>query len=210
MTEEEARDWIRSVFDVSRETFDRIEGFVALLTAEATRQNLIAASTVPAIWVRHLVDSAQLLPLGHAQAKSWIDLGSGAGFPGLIVAALSDLRVTLIDSRKKRVAFLVDAAELLGVSGRTTIHCARAETIADRKFDVISARAFAPLDRLLPIASRFARTDTIWLLPKGRSAVSELEAIRSSWQGRFRIEPSITDPEASIIVATQVKPRGNR
>jgi 16S rRNA (guanine527-N7)-methyltransferase len=77
-------------------------------------------------------------------------------------------------------------------------------------YDAISARAFAPLDRLLPIAARFSRPDTIWLLPKGRSAVSELEAARTSWQGAFRIEPSITDPDAAIIVATMVKPRGNR
>ena len=210
MTEEEARDWIRASFPVPRETFDRLEGFASLLTAEAGQQNLVAASTLPTIWARHIADSAQLLTLADGHPRSWIDLGSGAGFPGLIVAALSDMRVTLVDSRKKRVAFLADAAELLGVSGRISLHCSRVEALADAKFDAISARAFAPLERLLPIASRFARPDTIWLLPKGRSAVSELEAVRGSWQGAFRIEPSITDPDAAIIVATQVKPRGNR
>lgn len=210
MTEAEARAWLRAHFDVPRETFERLERFIALLAAESARQNLIAASTLPAIWNRHIVDSAQLLILPQKPAATWLDLGSGAGFPGLIVAALSDARVTLVDSRRKRVAFLAEAAAVLGIEKRVTLLCGRVETMADGQFDAISARAFAPLDRLLPIASRFARPDTIWLLPKGRSAASELDAARGSWQGAFRIEPSVTDPEAAIIVATMVKPRGNR
>jgi 16S rRNA (guanine527-N7)-methyltransferase len=210
MTEDEAREWLRAQFDVSRETWERLESFIALLTEEASRQNLIAASTLPTIWTRHIVDSAQLLTLTNAKSGTWLDLGSGAGFPGLIVAALSDAHVTLVDSRKKRVAFLADAAKALNIESRVTLLCSRVETLPSDRFDAISARAFAPLERLLPIAARFARPDTIWLLPKGRSAVSELEAARGSWQGAFRIEPSITDPEAAIIVATQVQPRGNR
>jgi 16S rRNA (guanine527-N7)-methyltransferase len=210
MTEDEARDWLRSRFDVPRETWARLEQFIALLTDEAARQNLIAASTIPQIWNRHIADSAQLLTFAEQPRRTWLDLGSGAGFPGLIVAALSDAHVTLVDSRRKRVAFLADAAETLGIAHRITLLCSRVETMPTAHYDAISARAFAPLDRLLPIAARFSRPDTIWLLPKGRSAVSELEAARTSWQGAFRIEPSITDPDAAIIVATQVKPRGNR
>jgi 16S rRNA (guanine527-N7)-methyltransferase len=94
----------------------------------------------------------------------------------------------------------------LDIAG-ATVAASRVETLPPRKFDVISARAFAPLDRLLALAHRFAGPDTIWLLPKGRSAASELEAVRGSWQGMFRIEPSVTDPEAAIIVATGVQPK---
>jgi 16S rRNA (guanine527-N7)-methyltransferase len=118
--------------------------------------------------------------------------------------------VTLVDSRKKRVAFLEQAARTLGIESRVTLVCSRVETLPTSHCDAISARAFAPLDRLLPMAARFARPDTIWLLPKGKSAVSELEAARGSWQGAYRIEPSVTDPEAAIIVATRVRPGGKR
>jgi 16S rRNA (guanine527-N7)-methyltransferase len=210
MSEDEARAWLAERLDVPRETFERLERFITLLTAEAARQNLIAASTIPAIWSRHILDSAQLLTLSERPAATWLDLGSGAGFPGLVIAALTNSHVTLVDSRKKRIAFLEEAATVLGVRERITLLCSRVETMPDGRYDAISARAFAPLDRLLPLASRFARPDTIWLLPKGRSAASELDAARSSWQGVFRIEPSVTDPEAAIIVATHVKPRGNR
>ena len=209
MTEEEGRAWLAAQFDVSRETWDALERFVTLLTDEAARQNLIAASTLPTIWSRHIADSAQLLKLA-GNARTWLDLGSGAGFPGLIIAALGTLHVTLVDSRKKRVAFLAEAARTLGIEQRVTLVCSRVETLPASQFDAISARAFAPLDRLLPIAARFARPDTIWLLPKGKSAVSELEAARRSWQGGYRIEASVTDPEAAIIVATQVRPGGKR
>jgi 16S rRNA (guanine527-N7)-methyltransferase len=209
MTEAEARAWLVAQFDVSRETLNRLEQFVALLIDEAACQNLIALSTLPTIWSRHIVDSAQLLKLG-GNARTWLDLGSGAGFPGLVIAALGSAHVTLVDSRKKRVAFLGEAARTLGIEGRVTLHCSRIETLPTSHYEAISARAFAPLDRLLPIAARFALPDTIWLLPKGKSAVSELEAARGSWQGAFRIEPSVTDPEAAIIVATQVRLGGKR
>ena len=209
MTEEEARVWLVAQYGVSRETLDGLERFVALLTGEAAHQNLIAASTLPTVWNRHIADSAQLLNLA-GKPRTWLDLGSGAGFPGLIIAALGNAHVTLVDSRKKRVAFLAEAARTLGIEQRVTLICSRVETLPASHYDAISARAFAPLDRLLPMAARFARPDTIWLLPKGKSAVSELEAARGSWQGAYRIEPSVTDPEAAIIVATRVRPGGKR
>lgn len=209
MTEEEARAWLAARFDVSRETWSRLEQFVALLRAESARQNLIAASTLPTIWARHIVDSAQLLTLAPPRG-TWLDLGSGAGFPGLVVAALSEAEVTLVDSRRKRVEFLREAAAILGIQHRTRLCCSRVESLPDARYEAISARAFAPLHRLLPIAARFAGPATIWLLPKGRGAISELEAVRGSWQGAFRVEPSVTDPDAAIIVASEVKPGGNR
>lgn len=207
MTEDEARGWIESL--VPRETVERLERLAAIVIEEMPRQNLIAASTADHLWARHIVDSAQLLPLGPANGKSWIDLGSGAGFPGMVVAVMRpELRVTLVESRRKRIDFLSFMAESLGIADRVTVAGRRLEMLDSTPYDVISARAFAPLDRLLPLAHRFSHRDTVWLLPKGRSAASELEAVAASWQGDFRIEPSMTDPEAAIIVAREIHPGG--
>jgi 16S rRNA (guanine527-N7)-methyltransferase len=208
--EEEARAWLSTVLAVPRETLDALDRFVALLREEAGRQNLVAASTLDHVWTRHIVDSAQLL-LHSGRRTRWLDLGSGAGFPGLVVATLGkEIAVTLVESRRKRIEFLAAAAEILGVRDRVTIAGNRVEALPDAKFDAISARAFAPLERLLPLAHRFARPETIWLLPKGRSSACELESARGSWQGVFRVEASVTDPDATIIVATHVLPRGKR
>ena len=135
-------------------------------------------------------------------------LGSGAGFPGLVVAALRDGPVTLIESRRLRVEFLRRAAETLGVNPE--IIQATRSVFRRGQFAVISARAFAPLPRLLEIAHRFSTEKTLWLLPKGRGAKSELEAVRDAWQGDFRLEPSLTDADAQIIVATGVRRREGR
>jgi len=202
MREEEARAWL-SARNVPRETFAAIDRFLDFLREEAARQNLIAASTADALWARHVVDSAQLLD--HACAwKMWLDLGSGAGFPGLIIALLGTGHVTLIESRAKRVAFLKEAAAIAGISNRVTVVGNRVETAPRARFDVISARAFAPLPKLLELALPFSDDATRWILPKGRSAAEELEAARASWQGNFRLVPSVTDSQAAIIVATGI------
>jgi 16S rRNA (guanine527-N7)-methyltransferase len=133
-----------------------------------------------------------------------------AGFPGIIVAVLSDHAVTLAESRTKRVQFLRAVIDSLALSGKAEVQGSRVETMAEAKFDIISARAFAPLDRLFALAMRFSREETTWLLPKGRNAITELEAARASWQGDFRIEPSLTDPDAAILVAHAVRPKGRR
>lgn len=210
MTEDEAHTWLAE-HDVPRETLARIDTFIAILTEEMRRQNLIAESTLPHIWARHIVDSAQLLPLAPASARTWLDLGSGAGFPGLLIAMIDpEKQVMLVESRRKRIDFLGRAAESLGLAERVTVMGSRLESIDSRAFDVISARAFAPLDRLLPLAHRFSTVKTRWLLPKGKSTASELEAIRGSWQGSFQVVASATDPDAAIIVAEEVQPRGRR
>jgi len=202
MTEQEARAWLEAR-NVPRETFSAIERFLAFLRVEAASQNLIAASTIDALWARHVVDSAQLLD--HAPDwESWLDLGAGAGFPGLIIALLGTGRVTLIESRAKRIAFLREAAAVAGVADRVEVIGSRVETAPRRRYDVISARAFAPLPKLFELASPFADKKTRWVLPKGKSAAAELEAARTSWQGDFRLVPSVTDSEAAILVASGV------
>jgi 16S rRNA (guanine527-N7)-methyltransferase len=207
MTEDEARGWVAD--HVSRETLVGLKKLVGMILDEMPRQNLISASTADHIWTRHIVDSAQLVPMMPEGARRWIDLGSGAGFPGLVVALMCpDLHMTLVESRRKRIDFLGFMAESLGIADRVTVAGQRLEMLDSSPQDVISARAFAPLDRLLPLAHRFSHETTVWLLPKGRSAASELEAVTGSWQGDFRIVPSMTDPDAAIIAASQVQPKG--
>jgi len=192
---------------VPRETLPAFDAFVTLLRQESERQNLVSWSTLEKVWSRHIADSAQLVRLAPPAASRWLDLGSGAGFPGLVVALLHPARVTLVESRRLRADFLKRAAALLGLEGKVEIAAVRAETLPRRAFDVISARAFAPLGALLAAASRFSTAKTLWILPKGRNAQTELEACRASWQGDFWLEPSLTDPEAHIIVASGVRRR---
>ena len=193
--------------DVPRETLDRLQAFVALLREENEHQNLVSRASLHHVWSRHILDSAQLIRFAPATAETWLDLGTGAGFPGLIVPLIFPGRVTLVEARTLRVEFLARAAEVLGISERTRIICTKIEKFEAPPFDVISARAFAPLDRLLALAERFSTKETRWILPKGRNAKTELEAAESLWQGEFRLEPSTTDADASIIVADAVRRR---
>ena len=206
MDEAEARAWLQRSFDVPRETMERLDAYAGLLREENARQNLVSTASLDSLWSRHIADSAQLLRLAPFPEAAWLDLGSGAGCPGLIVAALHPGPVTLVEERRLRVDFLHRAAEILCVA--VEIVGAKIERVPPRPYDVISARAFAPLERLLALATGFSTGKTIWLLPKGRNAQSELEALDPSWQGEFRLEPSLTDPDARIIVASQVSRRG--
>lgn len=203
MTEDEAR----SALDVPRETVDRLDAFATLLRSESACQNLVSRSSLEQLWTRHIYDSAQLLRFAPPDARRWLDLGTGAGFPGLVVAALHGAEVTLVESRKLRADFLLRAAEVLGVAAKVRILCAKLESLPASDYDVISARAFAPLDRLLALGERFSTRETVWILPKGRNAQTELEAARASWQGAFGVEQSLTDADARIIVGRGIQRR---
>jgi 16S rRNA (guanine527-N7)-methyltransferase len=187
---------------------ERLEHFVSLLTAANTVQNLVSSASLAEVWSRHILDSAQLVRFAPSANASWLDLGSGPGLPGLVVALLREGPVTLVESRRLRVDFLTHAVAELALGGRVEIVGSRLEAVTPRPFEVISARAFAPLDRLLDMATAFSTDDTRWILPKGRKAQSELDAVRASWQGAFRLEPSVTDSDAAIIVAEGVRRKG--
>jgi 16S rRNA (guanine527-N7)-methyltransferase len=206
MNEADARAWVEREFDVPRETMRRLDDYAALLRAENERQNLVSKASFEQLWLRHIADSAQLLRFAPDPLAKWVDLGTGAGFPGLIVAALRRGPVTLVEERRLRAEFLVRAADALRID--VEVIQARAERVPPRPFDVISARAFAPLGRLLDFGTGFSTAKSVWLLPKGRNAETELAALDPKWQGEFRLEPSVTDPGARIIVATGVHRQG--
>jgi len=195
--------------DVPRETFERLDRYVDLLLDENRRQNLIARSTVDEVWQRHIVDSAQIVAFAPRPDSSWLDIGSGAGLPGLVIAILTEGPVTLVEPRKLRADFLQRAAETLGLSKRVTVHAAKVERISGA-FDVITARAVASFEALLRISRHLSTDKTRWLFPKGKSAQSELDEARRTWQGEYRLEPSRTDPDAAIIIAEHIRRRGKR
>lgn len=198
---EEARAWLDAIFSPSARQWERLERFATMLVTENDRQNLIAASTISSLWVRHIADSAQLLALDREGEGQWIDLGSGPGLPGLVVAILSERPMLLVESRKRRCAFLCDVAEALDLA-HVEVAEARLEAVATRPAATISARAFAPLDRLIALSTRFSTANTRWLLPKGRNAVKELALLPSAWQRMFHVEQSLTDADSRILVGT--------
>ncbi|MCD2323535.1 16S rRNA (guanine(527)-N(7))-methyltransferase RsmG [Sphingomonas sp. IC-56] len=205
MNEDQAREWVRNTFGISRE--NKLDAFADILRAGSSQQNLISASTLDTLWSRHLVDSAQLVPLAsQAREGVWLDVGSGAGLPGIVVAALLDRPVVLVEPRAKRVEFLRDAAAALGLE--VTVQHSKVETYQPTQpVAVVSARAVAELSKLLASTVHCTDSSTVWLLPKGRNAQSEVEAARRKWQGSFHVEPSMTQPDSGIVVAKGVRPR---
>lgn len=207
-----ARDWLERAFAPSAEQWARLERFAAMLIVENDQQNLIAASTIPTLWVRHIADSAQLLALDAGRDGLWIDLGSGPGLPGLVVAILSPRPMLLVESRKLRCEFLRRVAADLDLK-HVEVAEAPLERVATRAAATISARAFAPLDKLIALSTRFSTESTRWLLPKGRNAVKELALLPEAWQRMFHVEQSRTDAESQILVGTGqigAKQRGKR
>jgi 16S rRNA (guanine527-N7)-methyltransferase len=190
--------------DVSRETFEKLEAYAALLREEAARQNLISTSTLDHLWERHILDSAQLVRFEPYAGASWADLGSGAGLPGIVVACLVDGPVILIEPRRLRAEFLHNVCESLGL--RASVFLGKAER-AGGKYDVITARAVANLSNLLKISAHLSTRNSLWVLPKGQSAERELAEAQQAWQGAFHVERSVTDPESRIVVATGLRAR---
>lgn len=192
---------------VSRETEGRLRHFVELLTEENDRQNLISRHTIPDVWNRHIADSLQLLDLGQADAR-WLDIGSGAGLPGIVLAIAGVRHITLVEPRRLRTDFLERCAQSLGLAN-VTIVTGKAEHLSPQ-FDVITARAVASLDKLFAMGAPLLSREGQWVLPKGRSAQKELAEASATWQGDYRLVPSQTDPDAQILVATRVQRRTGR
>lgn len=206
--ESEARAWLEALPEADGEAIDRLERLIALLRAENLKQNLVSAASLEEVWRRHIVDSAQLLAYVPRETSPWLDLGTGAGFPGLVIAALRpDCEVVMVESRKRRIDWLECVVADLGLR-RARVAGSRLEAVEAFPAAVISARAFANLTPLLALSARFSTSDTTWLLPKGKSAAQELAEL-TGWRHMFHVEQSLTDPSAGIIVGN-LSGRDNR
>jgi 16S rRNA (guanine527-N7)-methyltransferase len=232
-------------FDVSRETLARLEVYGRLLRQWQKAVNLVAPSTLDDVWHRHFADSAQLLPLAAPGACTWIDLGSGAGFPGLVIAilwadrvplALGDSpppggegtmkapdvdaragkpprRVVLIESNARKCAFLREVVRQTGIAGGigVDILSTRIETAATQASlpqpDVVSARALAPLERLLALSAPLFAPTTVGLFMKGREAAAEVEVAKKTWNFNVELIQSQTEPEGQSVLIRQLQPR---
>jgi 16S rRNA (guanine527-N7)-methyltransferase len=191
---------------VSRETLSRLKAYADLLADWNARHNLVAKSTLPDIWHRHLWDSAQLAPLIPETAHTLADLGSGAGFPGLVLAAMRpELKVTLHEATTKKCAFLQAAADRMGLKVET--RNARLEDLPPQAFDAVTARALAPLPQLLDYAHRFTGPNTVCLFLKGQNVGSELTEASKYRNMKASRVPSQTDPSAAIVMVRELGPR---
>jgi len=200
VTEDEARTWAGARFDSA--AMARLDRLAAIVTVESERQNLVARSTLDSIWGRHIVDSLQLVALGPEGV--WLDIGTGAGFPGLAVAAVEpERRMILVEPRRLRADYLSAVAAALGLTN-VSVKATKVEAVRD-KAKVISARAVSRIAALFESAHRCADKETIWLLPKGRNADEEVAEARRAWHGVFHVEQSITSPDSAIVVARGVR-----
>ena len=204
-TQEEARNWFGSALGCEAATLAKLDLLVELLRVENANQNLVSAASLEHVWVRHLADSAQLLLVPRETPPGpWLDLGSGAGFPGLVVALLRpDIEVILVESRAKRIAWLESALDHLGIANAYVAGC-RLEALETIPAATISARAFAPLPQLIALSARFSTPQTQWLLPKGRNGRQELLEMPKTIQTMFHVEQSLTDADSVILVGRGV------
>lgn len=198
-SEDAARAWLRALPECDDTALARLERLVEMLAEENARQNLVSAASLEEVWRRHIVDSAQLLSHVPRGTDPWLDLGTGAGFPGLVIAALRpEATILLVESRARRIEWLERVRIALGLDSVQVLGM-RLEQVQVAPVKIISARAFAPLPRLLALATRFSTSDTLWLLPKGRLAQQELAELRDR-SHMFHVEQSITSPDSGIIV----------
>lgn len=191
---------------VSRETSALLEEYVTRLRSESDRQNLVAASTLDSIWDRHILDSAQLVRFEPFKGARWVDVGSGAGLPGLVVAALIEGDIMLAEPRRLRADFLRELIPVLGLERRARVEQSKIEQVRG-KFDVVTGRAVTRLDRFLGMTIHLSHNETVWVLPKGRNAESELEHAQRNWHCAARVETSRTDPDSRILVLSRVGKR---
>ena len=204
----DSADWFQGETGVSRETLDRLSAYADLLRQWSPRINLVAPATLKTLWSRHMLDSAQLLDLAPTTAQRWTDLGSGGGFPGLVIAILAhterpDLKVTLIEADQRKATFLRTAAQRFDID--VTVLAKRIEDAPPTEADIVSARALAPLDRLLDLCLRHVAPTGALLLPKGRQHREERAKALETWTFHCENLPSRTDKEAVILRISEVR-----
>jgi 16S rRNA (guanine527-N7)-methyltransferase len=193
--------------DVSRETADRLEAFVALLGQWNRTINLVSRRDEANIWDRHVRDSLQLARFIPAGSSHLIDLGSGGGFPGLVLAIATDIPTHLVESDQRKAAFLREAARCVGAPA--TVHAVRAEAASIPPAPVVTARALASVDQLLAWSAHLLAPSGVCLFLKGRTAEDELTAAARQWHMRIERSPSLTDPDATILQISEIRRVGH-
>jgi 16S rRNA (guanine527-N7)-methyltransferase len=192
---------------VSRETFAALQAYEAFVRRWNSAINLVSKGSLQDIWARHIADSAQIFALCPPSAKHWADLGSGGGFPGIVVAILAKdsmpgLRVTLVESDLRKATFLRQAIQLLGLSAE--VHSQRIESLPPLAADVVSARALAPLSDLLAFADKHLTAQGVAIFPKGARHAEEIRDARHAWSFDLDTLPSLSDSEAAILVIRNI------
>ena len=198
-------DGFAALTGVSRETLGQLEAYAELLQRWSGRINLVSRNTLGDLWRRHFLDSAQLLPLMARGIRSLIDLGSGGGFPGLVLAIMGVPGVTLVESDARKCAFLRETARI--AEARVTIHKTRIEVLPPHPADVVTARGCAPLDRLLVLTQGLIGPHTTCLFLKGERAAEELTAACRAWTMTASLHPSRSDPRGVIVALEQIARR---
>lgn len=193
---------------VPRETTEKLRAFVDLLLRWNRRLNLVSARSAEDLWRRHVVDSLQLLPLLPPGRPAVLDIGSGAGFPGLVLAAATGWGADLVEADKRKAAFLTDAAARLDLAN-VKVHACRIENTTLPRAPLLTARALAPLPTLLRHAHTLLSPDGVALFPKGRTAEEELTAASRDWNMRVERFQSRTDPASTIFRISEIRPAGS-
>ena len=197
--------------DVSRETRDQLEALVHTLGRWQKAINLVGKGTLEDIWVRHVLDSAQLTPLIPRDALTLADLGSGGGFPGLVLAALRpELAVTMIESDVRKGAFLAEAGRRMSLKKLPKVVISRIETAPPAKADVVTARALAPLGQLLDLATQHRGDKAICLFHKGKGWQGEVTEAKRDWDFEAQPFSSVTDRESVLLRISQFASKGLR
>ena len=205
MTEDDARAAVRAI--VGEAAMPALDRFANRIREESMRQNLVARPTPDRLWHRHFLDSAQLLPHAAEHDGSWIDVGTGAGFPGMVVALATQRPVRLVEPRRMRADLLRQVTIEEGIESRVVVDQVKVERLDCPPAAVISARAVAALAELLQSTAHIADMNTLYLLPKGQSATTEGNEAQRRFEGLFHVEQSITDPASGIVTARKVRPR---
>jgi 16S rRNA (guanine527-N7)-methyltransferase len=202
-TPTDSPDALTGIIDVSRETIDRLTRYVELLRAWQTRENLVAPATLPTLWRRHIADSAQLAPM-LGGSRLIIDLGSGGGFPGLVLAIVTGVEAHLVESNTRKGAFL--RTVIRETDAPATVHTGRIEDVIhslDETPDIVTARALAPLDALLRLAAPLLTEGSRGLFHKGRGYADEVDEARWHWHFDLVIHPSRVDSHGVILDVTR-------
>lgn len=195
-----APDWL----NVSRETLQKLDHYAAETLRWTSAINLVSKNSVAQIWQRHILDSAQLFPFGDA-AKPWLDVGSGGGFPGIVMAIMGADQMTLVESDQRKATFLRQIARQLALP--VTVLAQRVDEIAPQRAQTITARALAPLTQLLGHAKPHVIESGAAIFPKGRNFDAELAEAQQKWQFEFECHESKTDAEAKILTIRNIQPR---